>query len=262
MNWKDAVTAVLRSAGEPMHYADIAREVAKKGYRKKSELGATPANTVAVTIGSSLKAEGDQSPFIRSTRGYYTLKDLEGLAAPAEENETAVVSPVTGIINALGMYWERSKVAWKTEPKILGRQQQDSKPVDFCNQVGIYFLHDSQGIVYVGRTTDQNLGRRLQQHTIDRLNGRWDRFSWFGIYPVNESGSLRTSVDVSHVGLDVVISTLEAVLIEGLEPRQNRRRGDDFQAVEFLQSEDPAIEQAKQQAVLAQMAKQLGRDSN
>ncbi len=245
-----------------MHYADIAREVAKKGLRKKSELGATPANTVAVSIGNSLKNEGDQSPFIRSERGYYNLRENEGRVPPEEESPTATVSPITGIVNALGMYWERNKVIWKAEPKLLGKQQQDSKPVNFCNQVGIYFLHDSQGIVYVGRTTDQSLGRRLQQHTVDRLNGRWDRFSWFGIYPVDEDGSLRTAVDVSKVGLDVVISTLEAVLIEGLEPRQNRRRGDDFQAVEFLQSEDPVIEQARQQAVLAQMAKQLGNSSN
>ncbi|MFQ6608184.1 MAG: hypothetical protein ACE5EE_06555 [Fidelibacterota bacterium] len=31
---------------------------------------------------------------------------------------------------------------------------------------------------------------------------------------------------------------MEALLIEGLEPPQNRRRGDDFSAVEYLQAED------------------------
>jgi hypothetical protein len=31
---------------------------------------------------------------------------------------------------------------------------------------------------------------------------------------------------------------MEALLIEGLEPPQNRRRGDDFRAVEYLQAED------------------------
>jgi hypothetical protein len=41
------------------------------------------------------------------------------------------------------------------------------------------------------------------------------------------------------LNVDVVVATMEAVLIEGLEPRQNRKRGDDFQAVEFLQFEDP-----------------------
>lgn len=144
-------------------------------------------------------------------------------------------------------------MVWKTDPKLLGRQQQGSEPIDFSKQIGIYFLHDAQGVVYVGKTSDQSLGRRLQQHTIDRLNGRWDRFSWFGIYPVEDDGSLRTDVNLSEIPVDVVITTLEAVLIEGLEPRQNRRRGDDFQAVEFLQTEDPLIEQGRNRRMLDEL---------
>lgn len=38
-----------------------------------------------------------------------------------------------------------------------------------------------------------------------------------------------------------MIPALEAILIEALEPRQNRKRGDDLAAVEYLQKEDPAI---------------------
>lgn len=155
------------------------------------------------------------------------------------------------------MFWERSKVLWKTEPQLLGRQQQDSKPVDFGMQIGVYLLHDAQGVVYVGRAIEQPLGKRLQQHTLDRLGGRWNRFSWFGIYPVESEGSLKTNIDLSKIGVDVIVATLEAVLIEGLEPRQNRRRGDDFQAVEFLQLEDPAIEKKDKQALLAELAARL-----
>jgi hypothetical protein len=44
---------------------------------------------------------------------------------------------------------------------------------------------------YVGRVTDQLLGRRLYQHTVDRLNGRWNRFSWFGVYLVNPDATAR-----------------------------------------------------------------------
>jgi hypothetical protein len=60
--------------------------------------------------------------------------------------------------------------------KLLGKQQQDSVTVDFGKQIRVYFLHDAQGVVYVGRAFDQSLGRRLQQHTADRLNRRWNRF--------------------------------------------------------------------------------------
>lgn len=155
------------------------------------------------------------------------------------------------------MFWERSKVDWRTEPRILGKQQPESKPIDFCKQIGVYLLHDPQGVVYAGRTKDQNLGRRLCQHTADRLKGRWDRFSWFGIYPVEDNGDLRINADFSKLNIDVVIATLEAVLIEGLEPRQNRRRGDDFQAVEFIQVEDPSFEESREEALFAKLKAKL-----
>jgi len=38
-----------------------------------------------------------------------------------------------------------------------------------------------------------------------------------------------------------MIPALEAILIEALEPRQNRKRGDDLAAVEYLQKEDEGI---------------------
>jgi hypothetical protein len=46
---------------------------------------------------------------------------------------------------------------------------------------------------------------------------------------------------------------MEAVLIEGLEPRQNRKRGDDFQAIEFIQLEDPEIESERNLRLLQEL---------
>jgi hypothetical protein len=140
------------------------------------------------------------------------------------------------------MYWVRAKVLWSpATPKILGQQQPESTPVDFCGERGVYLLHDGRTVVYVGRATDQGLGVRLRTHTVDRMNGRWDRFSWFGVHPVvAESGKLKTD-SVETFGLKMLIITMEALLIEGLEPPQNRKRGDDFKAVEFLQAPDPDV---------------------
>ena len=39
-----------------------------------------------------------------------------------------------------------------------------------------------------------------------------------------------------------LLPALEAILIEALEPRQNRRRGDDLASVEYIQKEDPEIQ--------------------
>jgi hypothetical protein len=70
--------------------------------------------------------------------------------------------------------------------------------------------------------------------------------------------ALRVDVTFTHVGIEALIATMEAVLIEGLEPRQNRKRGDDFQAVEFLQVEDPAVQQQMKLAVAKQMLAGVG----
>ena len=168
----------------------------------------------------------------------------------------AVEADDTGLINAFGMYWSRNNVLWTSTPRILGQQQPGSASVDFCNQKGVYLLYVGRAVVYVGRTTDQPLGVRLRQHIVDRLNGRWDRFSWFGVYSVEENGSLKTATVVGY-DLTMLIVTMEALLIEGLEPPQNRKRGDDFRAVEFLQVEDPEIQKTQIVKLMDELKKKL-----
>lgn len=254
LGWKEAIVKVLAAHGEPMHYTDITEEIASRGLKKK--FGATPAASVAATISISLQNDGEKSPFIKVSRGVYTLaiskQSLRGKpsALPEEEQKDE-----TGFVNAFGMYWQRDKVLWSPTPKLLGQQQLGS-PVDFCQQKGVYLLHDGSKVVYVGRTTDQPLGIRLRQHTTDRLNGRWDRFSWFGIYPVLDNGTLsRSSADTFNI--ENLIATMEALLIEGLEPPQNRKRGDDFSAVEFLQVEDPEIQKSQIYDLMERLKKKL-----
>ncbi len=241
-----------------MHYAKIAERVYERGL--KTQPTATPANTVAAIIAQSFKIEGENSPFTRTSLGHYALRTAQQQVTILAQKELAETtsSETTGVVNAFGMFWERSKVLWgPQQPKILGQQQTGSQPVDFAEQKGVYLLHDSQGVLYVGRVTEQNLAKRLSQHLSDRLAGRWTRFSWSGVYPVEQNGSLRTNADFSALDITIVIATMEAVLIEGLEPRQNRKRGDDFQAFEFLQVEDPELEISRKISILRELASHL-----
>ncbi|MCG3770183.1 MAG: hypothetical protein JW384_01326 [Nitrosomonadaceae bacterium] len=99
-----------------------------------------------------------------------------------------------------------------------------------------------------------------QLHIGDRFAGRWDRFSWFGVFSVaDEEGSLlETPCDGKiQIDLSTLIVTMEALLIEGLEPPQNRKRGDDFFAIEFLQGEDPAIRKRQHEALLTELMKNV-----
>ena len=65
------------------------------------------------------------------------------------------------------------------------------------------------------------------------------------------------TVDPSTFTMDLLIVTMEALLIEGLEPHQNGQRGDDFRAVEYLQVEDPSIEKNKIFALIDELKSKL-----
>ena len=102
---------------------------------------------------------------------------------------------------------------------------------------------------------ERDLGQRLYVHTLDRLSGRWNRFSWFGLYSVSDAGKLmEESLAPSFAS---IVSAFEAILIETLEPPQNRRRGDDFTAVEYIQDIDPELREQELQSTLRSIEQKL-----
>lgn len=247
--WREAIDTVLSAAPSAMHYKDIADRIIAQGLR--TNLGATPAATVNSIIATSISKDGASSPYTRVGAGVFALKSsvkpdvpLATLAqvATAIEAESETEDQYE-IISSFGMYWRRESVEWTASPKLLGMQQIGSTPVDFNKQIGIYLLYDGREVIYIGRSTDRPIGKRLYEHTADRLAARWDRFSWFGLLPVSSVGSLG-ELPKAYDALKI-IPALEAILIEALEPRQNRKRGDDLSAVEFIQKEDPSIQKKK-----------------
>ena len=254
MSWKEAIVEVLRLEREPMHYAAIPDRIEELGLR--ASLGANPAATVASQISQSLKLEKAKSPFERVQRGYFRLHDMgQNTGAALSDDEEADAK--TGLIAAFGMYWERDHVDWApTSPQLLGQQTDSSDDVDFTNQVGVYLLYDRHEAVYVGQSNEghetTSIGKRLRAHTRNRLKSRWDRFSWFGLSPVSD-GPGGSPMEVNDpdpkrlVDAYKLIGLLEAVLIEAMEPRQNRRQGDFLRGKEYLQSKNPTFE--KQRAI-------------
>jgi len=196
---------------------------------------------------------------VKVQRGLYALKEgvpLKKLAEVADEAEETARE--MGLINAFGMFWDRNSVRWRASmPHLLGVQQSGSEPVNFTTQAGVYVLYDGSRIIYVGKAFDRRLGPRLFDHTRDRLSGRWNRFSWFGVRGVKDNGELTQlpSVPKGESGVSSLIATMEALLIEGLEPPQNRRQGDGFNAVEFIQAKDPEIQREETREAIAQLAK-------
>ena len=248
MTWKKAINKVLAESSEPLHYKEITETIISDGLR--TSLGATPAATVNAQISASIKGLGDSSPYVRVAKGTFTL--AKKLSPKKPTKEPGPYSSGDGsedeeeqyeLVSSFGMFWRRDAIEWVSTPKLLGMQQIGATPVDFNKQVGIYLLYDGREVIYVGRTTERPLGKRLYEHTLDRMSARWDRFSWFGLLPVSDIGALG-KIPPSYDG-SKIISALESILIEALEPRQNRKRGDDLAAVEYIQRKDPEIEKKK-----------------
>ncbi len=193
LTWKKAIDKVLAASAEPLHYKEITEKIISDGLR--TNLGATPAATVNAQISASIKRLGDDSPYVRVAKGTFSLAKNAAPGPLTKEPDTEKTAPEEeeeqyAIVSSFGMFWRRESIEWVATPKILGMQQIGATPVDFTKQLGIYLLYDGREVIYVGRTTERRLGRRLFEHTIDRMSARLDRFSWFGLLPVSDSGAL------------------------------------------------------------------------
>jgi|NOAtaT_7_FD_contig_91_1424931_length_3175_multi_2_in_0_out_0_2 hypothetical protein len=255
--WRDAIVEVLSHYDEGVHYSTIAQDIVDK--RLRIDVGATPATTVNTYISGDIKDMQDASIFLRVGKGLYMLRNQSRGSGMKDnqdgDNNASGSAAIDGVIRAFGMYWRRDAIDWAySTPKLLGVQQRGAKPVDFAKQIGVYMLHDVREVVYVGRTTTERLSQRLLDHTTNRLSGRWDRFSWFGMLDVNDDSSIVENSFDRSLSVEVVAIALEAILIEGLEPRQNRRRGDGFNATEYLQIVDPKLRERTEREIIRRLA--------
>jgi hypothetical protein len=257
LTWRKAIEKVLSEAPGAVHYKDITDKIIEDGLR--TSLGATPAATVSAHLTTAIKSEGGDCPFQKVGRGLYIWKKKAGITELPEitptDDEGEIEEEQYDIISSFGMFWRREGIEWVSNPKILGMQQIGAAAVDFSKQTGIYLLYDGREVIYVGRAAERPLGKRLYEHTLDRLSSRWDRFSWFGVLPVSDTGSLGSVQETFQVSK--LLPALEAILIEALEPRQNRKRGDDLSSVEYIQKDDPEIQKKNLKQAVAEAIDKL-----
>ena len=250
--WQESIVFALQDADEPLHYQRITEIIREKGLRTLT--GASPATTVNSYLNSMTK-EGHawyDSRISKVGRGVYEFASNGDLAAPEPEidnfDDEEQDSDPNRIIRvpAFALHWEKDKVKWNSR-QILGRESQAAATINFADQQGVYILHKGSSVAYVGRTTD-SLYQRLRSHNRDHKAVRWDKFSWFGFRGIDgQTGNLTampTEVDPAHL-----ISILESVLIEALEPPVNGRRGD-FLGIQYEQVPHPDIALQQSRAFL------------
>ena len=265
MSWQDAIATVLQDSGEPLNYQRITTLIDERQLRSLS--GSTPVATVRGQL-SQMTTEGTRlyDPRIqRFARGIYVFVDPSDPDDTQEElqdfddaidESTEKGARITGV-PAFGLYWEKEKVNWgRGTSGILGRQTSGSQQVDFSEQHGVYILHKDRSVVYVGRTTDSLRGR-LDWHNKDKKAPRWNQFSWFGFRDVNETTGklepLPSEMETRHL-----VTIIESVLIEALEPPVNGRRGD-YMGVLYEQVPDPMIQEQEDTRLRRMMADSLHR---
>ncbi|MHC2086585.1 hypothetical protein [Methylobacterium sp. CM6244] len=82
----------------------------------------------------------------------------------------------------------------------------------------------------MGLAKGDRLGARLRDHHKDHLDGKWDRFSWFGFNPVGATPDSEGVLSLSQPRRDVTddtsttIGDLEALLIAAMGPKLNRQK--------------------------------------
>ena len=252
LSWDEAIEQILTESLEPLHYKEITDRIISKGLR--TNFGAIPSNCVHTALSKSNK-------YVKFAKGIFALKStLENRIKDSEQEDQTNQSSLSekdgeedSIVSSFGMFWRREEVEWKSSAnlELLGAQRGEADPVNFSQQIGLYLLYDRREVIYVGRAEARTLGGRLYDHTKDRLSARWDQFSWFGFLPVSENGELGERQ--SRYDSDRMIAGIEAILIEALEPRQNRKRGDDLEAVEYLQKENPNLMKKKVVKIIQEM---------
>jgi len=266
MTWLNAIITVLKEEGNALHYSDITEKIIEKGYKNKDEITATPSASVSWYLSDDVKNNGNNSKFIKVDKGTYYLKNpntavVQAISTEKDEKEEIKIiqeerlEQNKSLILTSGFYWARNDVQWKNNPSLWGKEQREAVPIDFASQIGIYLLHDGREVIYAGQAIKQPIAERLYDHTTDRHAGRWDRFSWFGFKSVTSEGKLNDNLESYTLTIQQIADIFEMLLIECLEPRQNRKRGNkvDYEISEYIQFLDPNIQKNREIEVANKM---------
>ena len=180
-----------------------------------------------------------------------------GIKAREEADEKKKSQKKKPIIHCYGLYWHRDQsgldVAGQSRTGMLGLSTEvEGEIVDFAKQQGVYILYNWPNITYVGRTTSSLYERLIDHAKNPRRAYEWDRFSWFGLCPVDENGDLAAP----HPSLDMsdIVAAFETLLITTLSPPFNSKQGDRL-GTRYLQVPDSTVEDREREKLVDQMRK-------
>lgn len=101
-SWKGAIKKVLAESEAPLHYTAISEQILSRGYYETD--GATPAATVNAQLASSIKHDGEKSPFMRVGKGIFALKNSPAAAIIPESPPTSKQEKLAILLNRTWNY--------------------------------------------------------------------------------------------------------------------------------------------------------------
>lgn len=122
------------------------------------------------------------------------------------------------LIKSFGEFWNADTVEWTArrlvgEIKYTSSSGNQTRPhINFWEAKGIYVLYSDFKAVYVGKALGEtsSIGSRLKAHLTDRLQARWDMFSWYSINNPKISDKTVQTAGIRQVNQATVVDTLEA----------------------------------------------------
>lgn len=242
---KEVVFRILENTREPMKHRDIVKWLEENGQELRD--------------GQISSALYDLSTYYvdvveKVRRGTYSIhKEWNGEPLDKQSRKGGAIAQSVSkepqrrvVIPCFGLHWERGLVSWRAG-SLLGRKhgEKDADAVNFANQTGVYLLYQWPQVTYVGRTVG-GLYQRLCEHESDADKSPWDRFSWFGLIPVDDDGRLEKRP--GEMSIEDQVTMMEALLIRILTPPDNLKRCDRM-GVQYVQVPDPMVEEHQQRAL-------------
>jgi hypothetical protein len=247
-----SIAEIISDSSGSMDYGEIASKLAENG--KIAAFGAMPYKSVSAIIEDAILKDGDDCPFVKTYPGAYILgKNARPEHLRAAKALSSDLPDPLGIITCYGKLWNRYDVNLMPSAQIMGCQIPASPKVNFAEQAGIYALHlNNETVTYIGQTGERTLGECLFDHTRGRMNGLFEKFSFYGFRPVLDDGtfgSLPEKADIQEV-----MASMLSALVEVANPKANRRYFDKFSQLEFEQWPDPKTEAMREiEKIIAQL---------
>jgi hypothetical protein len=140
------------------------------------------------------------------------------------------------LFKTCGLFWKLEDIFFGMagggghKGQLLGKSELHPlpEPVDFAKQIGVYALYADFSLLYVGQVgggSGNRLLSRLRQHANGDFQGRWNRFSWFGLRSVTGKGQLSKENAAFHPSRKKVLNHVEGIILQFAEPSLNSQEG-------------------------------------